>query len=209
MPGLVAILVLAGATVLTVGWVLPGGGRHEPPLTVTAGPLPVLPRQPPGPASPAAAPRAAPVSLRIPALGLTSGLLVLGQQPDGSLAVPPRGPHYDQAGWYRYSPAPGAVGPAVIVGHVDSQSGGPSVFYRLAELRPRDRVLVTAADGSVVVFAVDVVRRFAKTAFPTRLVYGNTAGPELRLITCAGAFDRRTGHYLDNVVVSASLVAGT
>jgi hypothetical protein len=39
------------------------------------------------------------------------------------------------------------------------------------------------------------------------LVYGNTDHAALRLITCGGPFDS-AGHYRDNVVVLASLVAG-
>jgi hypothetical protein len=152
------------------------------------------------------APVATPMRVVIPAIGVGSDLLSLGQAADGSLAAPPPGPHYDQAGWYRYSPRPGAVGPAVIVGHIDSKSGGPSVFFRLGELRPHDRIDVTRADGTVAVFAVDDVRRFHKADFPTQLVYGNTDHAALRLITCGGPFDRTTGHYLDNVVVTASLV---
>jgi sortase (surface protein transpeptidase) len=147
-----------------------------------------------------------PVRLEIPAISVRSPLLELGQAADGSLEVPQPGPHYDEAGWYRYSPTPGALGPAVIVGHVDSAHGGPSVFYRLGALRPHDRIRVTRADGTVAVFAVDDVQRFAKAAFPTSLVYGNTSNAALRLITCGGPFDRHTGHYLDNVVVRASMV---
>jgi sortase (surface protein transpeptidase) len=149
---------------------------------------------------------AEPTEIAIPAIKVRSSLLQLGQAADGSLAVPPPGPHYDQAGWYRYSPKPGAVGPAVIVGHIDSKSGGPSVFFHLGDLKPRDTIDVTRADGSVAVFAVDDVRRFHKTDFPTQLVYGNTDHAALRLITCGGPFDRSTGHYLDNIVVTASLL---
>ena len=120
--------------------------------------------------------------------------------------MPQPGPDYDRAGWYRYSPTPGVLGPAIIVGHVDSAHGGPSVFFRLGELHPRDLVRVTRHDGTTAVFSVERVQRFAKRAFPTQMVYGNTDHPALRLITCGGPFDRRTGHYLDNVVVTASLV---
>jgi hypothetical protein len=148
---------------------------------------------------------AEPTAIAIPAIRVRSALLHLGQAGDGTLAVPPPGPHYDQAGWYRYSPRPGAVGPAVVVGHIDSKSGGPSVFFRLGDLKPHDTIEVTRADGSVAVFVVDAVRRFHKSDFPTQLVYGNTDHATLRLITCGGPFDRSTGHYLDNVVVTASL----
>jgi hypothetical protein len=152
-----------------------------------------------------ALPASVPTTLVIPAIHVTSRLLQLGQAADGTLEVPPPGPLYDRAGWYRYSPTPGAVGPAVIVGHIDSKQGGASVFFRLGELRPHDTIRVGRADGSVAVFSVDDVRRFRKSAFPTALVYGNTTNAALRLITCGGPFDSSSGHYLDNVVVTASL----
>jgi hypothetical protein len=151
-------------------------------------------------------PPSLPTVLAIPAIGVRSTLLHLGQTSAGLLEVPAPGPHYNQAGWYRFSPAPGSLGPAVIAGHVDSAAEGPSVFFRLGALRPHDTVLVTRADGSVAIFAVDKVRRFAKTGFPSQLVYGNTSNAALRLITCGGAFNRKTGHYVDNIVVLASLV---
>ena len=44
------------------------------------------------------------------------------------------------------------------------------------------------------------MQAFDKTRFPTDRVYGPTAGPELRLITCGGAFDAATGHYERNVI---------
>jgi sortase (surface protein transpeptidase) len=148
----------------------------------------------------------APVALKIPAIGVNSHVQLLGQNTDGSVQVPlPGSVHYNEAGWYRYSPAPGSLGPAIIVGHLDSMSG-PSVFFRLGSLRKNDTVLVTRADGSVAVFAVDEVRRYAKAIFPTQLVYGDTNHAALRLITCGGPIDPATGHYRDNVVVLASLV---
>jgi hypothetical protein len=38
-------------------------------------------------------------------------------------------------------------------------------------------------------------------------VYGPTPDPELRLITCGGALDHATRHYLSNVVVYATEVS--
>jgi hypothetical protein len=80
------------------------------------------------------------------------------------------------------------------------------VFYKLGDLEPRDRLLVTRADGQVAVFRVDEVGRYPKDDFPTALVYGETDYAALRLITCGGVFDRGTGQYLDNIVVFATLV---
>lgn len=147
-----------------------------------------------------------PRSLSIPAIGVRSEVQRLGLAADGTMEVPVPGPRYDDAGWYQHSPTPGELGPSVIAGHVDSAADGPSVFYRLATLRPRDEVRVTRTDGTVAVFAVESVHRYRKSRFPTGLVYGNTDHAALRLITCGGPIEADGGHYRDNVVVFASLV---
>jgi hypothetical protein len=149
-------------------------------------------------------PRGAPATLVVPTIGVHARLVRLGLNPDGTLEVPA---DYSVAGWYALGPRPGQTGAAVIAGHVDSRAG-PAVFYRLGELHPGSLVRVVWADGRDVRFTVYAIREFAKTAFPTELVYGRTRAPELRLLTCGGEFDSATGHYLDNVVVFARLRAG-
>ena len=109
--------------------------------------------------------------------------------------------------WYRYSPTPGSLGPAIILGHIDSAADGPSVFFRLGEMRRGDRIVVTRADGSIARFVVDAVQSFSKSAFPTQRVYGDIDHAGLRVLTCGGPFDSATGHYLRNIVVFASLSA--
>jgi hypothetical protein len=150
-------------------------------------------------------PRSKPVALDIPAIGVHSSLLFLGVNADGTVQVP-SGTSYDEAGWYKFSPAPGSLGPAVILGHVDSGARGASVFYKLGSLRPGNTVMVTRRDGSIAVFDVTGIRRYPKERFPTQLVYGDTDEAALRLITCGGSFDFSTGHYVDNIVVFATLV---
>jgi hypothetical protein len=56
-------------------------------------------------------------------------------------------------------------------------------------------------------FAVTKVVQYSKAAFPTQLVYGPTKTPSLQLVTCGGAFDYSTGHYLSNIVVFSHLVS--
>jgi hypothetical protein len=149
-----------------------------------------------------------PVALSIPAINVkSSGMLHLGQTAQGSLQVPPPGPDYNKVAWYRNSPTPGSMGPAVLVGHIDSKAEGPSVFFRLGDLHRGNLVHVTRADGSVATFRVDDVERFHKADFPTQLVYGNTDHAALRIITCGGPFDRDSGSYVDNTVVLASLIS--
>jgi sortase (surface protein transpeptidase) len=92
----------------------------------------------------------------------------------------------------------------VIAGHVDSRTG-PAVFYRLRELRPGDPVLVERADGTRLRFVVEATRSYPKDGFPTADVFGPVPSAALRLITCAGDFDRARGSYRDNLVVFARL----
>lgn len=138
--------------------------------------------------------------MSIPAVGIKTGpledLALLG---DGSLAAP-----HDpaRAGWFAAGAVPGEVGPAVIAGHVDSTTG-PAVFFDLRRVEPGDLVTVGLSDGSRSRFRVDRVVATAKKGFPTEAVFGPTPDAELRLITCSGPYDRRTG-YLDNTVVFAT-----
>lgn len=68
----------------------------------------------------------------------------------------------------------------MIYGHVDSAANGPSVFFRLGELRPGARVIVDRADGSRATFVVDEVHTYSKNDYPTRLVYGDIDHAGLR-----------------------------
>jgi sortase (surface protein transpeptidase) len=152
-------------------------------------------------------PASVPVSLQIPALGVSSKVMRLGLASDGTMQVPPLFGQPSGAGWYEYSPTPGQPGPSVIVGHVDTYRG-PSVFYRLGAARPGEEVDVGLADGTTAVFRVTGVREYSKSSFPSRAVYGPTGNAALRLITCGGDFDPATRHYLGSTVVFASLVSG-
>jgi sortase (surface protein transpeptidase) len=130
-------------------------------------------------------------------------LIRLGRAPDGTVEVPkPLG----VAGWYAPGTRPGDPGSAVIPGHVDSKRG-PAVFYRLRELRRGDEIRVKPTDGSWLRFVVVRTEQTLKQRFPTDEVYYPTLTPGLRLVTCGGEFDDRTGHYRSNIIVFAA--AGT
>ncbi|MEX5706999.1 class F sortase [Parafrankia sp. FMc6] len=160
---------------------------------------------PTGPAAAAPVPTLPPVvvtdptRVRIPAIGVDAAIVRLGLNADGSLAVPKK---WQEVGWYDRGPAPGALGPSVLVGHYDSTSG-PAVFYRLRALRAGDQIEVTSPTGLRTTFTVDRTEDTTKKAFPTDRVYGAVGRPELRLITCGGAFDEDTNHYLSNLIVYA------
>ena len=144
-----------------------------------------------------------PLRVLIPALGVTSHVMHLGLERDGSMEVPP-GAY--PVGWYDRGPTPGELGPAVLAGHVDWH-GDRGVFYGLQELLPGDPVIVYRADGGSATFAVDRVEAHEKDEFPTDEVYGSVPYAGLRLITCGGEFHEDTGDYEDNVIVFATLVA--
>jgi hypothetical protein len=151
---------------------------------------------------PAADPaRLAPAEVTVPRIGASSTLIPLGLAEDGALQTPPVSTPM-QAGWYALGPAPGEAGPAVIVGHVDGLRR-PGIFFRLGELVPGDEIVIRRADASLLHFIVTRISQVPKDRFPTDEVYGPTTGPELRLITCGGSFDRDARSYRDNLIVFA------
>lgn len=192
-----------------------GNGKHAAGRACPSprcGAAAAAPRAPVPGAAPVSGPvlaRSLPLSISIPAIGVSSRLLYVGLNPDGTIQVPPLDdpPLTNEAAWYKYSPTPGQPGPAIIEGHVDSASDGPSVFFRLGALAPGDLVDITLADHQVAVFRVTGVRLYPKDRFPTSVVYGNTDYAALRLITCGGSFDEQSRQYVSNVVAFASLVS--
>jgi LPXTG-site transpeptidase (sortase) family protein len=196
---LVAIGAFIVAHAVGAGSKLPPAAAQDIPRTVgTTVPFA------PNPAS-VAAPLAAstPMRIEIPAIGVNAPVMRLGLDPDGTIQVPPLSDH-NLAGWYDRSVTPGASGTSVILGHVDDYAGA-SVFFNLKNLRKGQVVDVVRADGETAVFAVDGVQKAAKTNFPTSDVYGNVPYPALRLVTCGGPFNAKTGSYLDSIVVYAHL----
>jgi sortase (surface protein transpeptidase) len=152
-------------------------------------------------------PASVPTTIDIPAIKVHSEVISIGQDADGTLAVPQPGPDLNKAAWYDGSVTPGQDGPSVIEGHIDSVYG-PSVFFQLGAIRPGNTIGITRADNSRMTFTVNAVRAYAShAAFPTEEVYGADLGhPTLRLITCSN-FDESTGHYVGNTVVFAHLTA--
>jgi len=146
--------------------------------------------------------RSVPVHLSIPAIGLSDSLSEVGLNKNGTVQVPTK---WAVPGWFRLGPSPGQKGSAVILGHVDSVHG-PAAFFRLASLRPGNKVSVRLADGQTVRFKVIGLRMYLKSKFPNHLVYGARSYSALQLVTCGGTFDSGTHHYLSNLVVFTELV---
>jgi Sortase domain len=144
----------------------------------------------------------APMQVSIPSVGINAPIVRLGLNADRTVEVPAS---FGLAGWYQGSAVPGEAGkPTVILGHVSS-TAGPAVFYALKTVQRGASVWVLRADGAWVRYVIDSVREFPKTHFPTKLVYAPHRGTTIRLVTCGGAFDHSTGHFVDNIVAFGHL----
>lgn len=144
-----------------------------------------------------------PISLRIPSLNIDTPFSgSLGLNSAGEVEVPEG---YEEVGWYKYGPTPGQLGPAVVLGHVDSYTG-PAIFFYLGQLNPGDDVFIDREDGTTAHFEVTLLERYKQDDFPTSKIYGNIDHAGLRLITCSGTYIKGTQRYTHNLVVFARLV---
>lgn len=198
--------------------------RPAPLRPLPATPAPVTPVTPvtPAPVAPAPAapspsrtapaarpavdplPPSDPVRLRIPAVGVDAPVARLALDAAGALQPPPDD-NPVLAGWYAEGTAPGAVGTAITAGHVDTRVG-PGIFHRLGSVRKGATIEVIRADLRTAVFTVYAVESYDKKNFPDKKVYGPSARPEIRVITCGGGYTKKSG-YQSNVVVFAALTA--
>ena len=162
---------------------------------------PALPR--PGRSSAALPPvegRAAPVRLTVPSVGLEVAIDPVAITRDGQMEIPEQP---DRAGWYRHGPAPGSpAGSVVVAGHVDTTTG-PGAFLALARVEEGAEVVVELDDGTRTAYRIVGGESVAKTDLAVDEIFRREGDPVLRLVTCAGDWSPRTGHYTDNLVVTA------
>ena len=168
-------------------------------IPVAATPTPVSPAAP----RTIALTKSEPTHLKIESVGIDAPIDPVGKQADGTMETPPL--FANLTGWYKFSPTPGEMGPSIIVGHIDTYKG-PSVFYKLKDLKAGDMISVTRQDGKSVKFQVNGLEQFDQNNFPTEKVYGNIQHAGLRLITCGGTYDKKSQKYSHNTVVFATMV---
>ncbi|MFD5770955.1 class F sortase [Streptomyces sp. NPDC127049] len=221
MPTVFWTLVLV-ALVAFVGPRMSGPDANPPHRTATSAPseppLAAAPKpgsdagtaHPASPSPPSAArgpamPRSAPVRLTIPDIGVSAPFTELKIGSSGALDPPPAD-DTNLVGWHAAGISPGERGTALVAGHLDTATA-PAVFARLGELDPGDTFEVARADGTTAVFLVESVESFRKNDFPDQRVYADTPAALVRLITCAGPYDRAAKDYTENLVVFAHLHA--
>ena len=145
---------------------------------------------------------APPTRLLVPSINVNAAVEQVGVDAQGRMGVPSQA---SNVAWYKLGSAPGDVGDAVIAGHLDWTSG-PAVFWYLGRLRRGDAITVVRADGSSARFVTDSSTTVPYDS-PTDRLFTRDGPPSLTLITCAGAWDRQRGTYLQRLVVHATLAA--
>lgn len=201
----VAVLGIAVAVGVPAGWQLtrePAAAgapleRALPAAPGTAIAPPVTTRD----AAPAAVrPQPAPVRLTVAAVGVDAPVEAVGVRRDGQMALPD---DVDRLGWYRFGPAPGGAGSAVLAGHVDDVEQGLGALAPLRTAQPGDEVVVTDAAGTAGRWQVVSREVVEKRVLPLDRIFARTGPPRLVLVTCGGPFLPEVGSYRDNVVVVA------
>lgn len=205
----VAAIAAGTATLAGAGWwwqraqPRPNVGVDTVAALATPGPAPSSPGQV-VPVQAAELPSVAavirPVRVRIERLGVSARVVPVGVDAAANVVIPAS---VDTVGWYRFGPGLGDPGSMVITGHVDSAAQGAGAFGRLSDLDPSDKIVVTGSDGRNATFAVVGREEYPKAAIELDRYFTTTGPSRLTLITCGGPFNKATGHYRDNVVVTA------
>jgi sortase A len=151
---------------------------------------------------------ALPASIAIPAISVDAKVEDLGLAAGDHMAMPTS---FTSVGWYKYGPVPGAIGTAVMYGHLDNGLGISGVFKNLSKLVPGDKVVVTDASGTTHTFVVDSLASYPYQAVPDSALEGLPAqagtpgetGAHLNLITCTGkwVYDSTEGMTYDHRLV--------
>lgn len=206
----VAVLVL----VLTACAAQPDGGDRDQPTDRPSrthpadtagggGAVPTVPVRPARDVPERAGPAA--TRLEVPALGIDVRVVPTGVDGSGQMELPTSS---EVAGWYRYGPAPGSgTGATVVAAHVDDeQKVGP--FARLPGIPQGTEVRVRTTDGAMHNYTVTTVQEEPKTQVALDAVFDRSGPPRLVLVTCGGAWDAAADSYTDNIVVTATPLAG-
>lgn len=145
------------------------------------------------------------LAIKIDAIGVNIPLTTTTLGKNRELLVPA---NPNTAGWYKNGPQIGEAGTALITGHYDTVGRKPGIFYNLRKLNPNDIILVRRADGKIATYKIDKLASYPQNnTFPWNKVYSTSGPSSLRLITCDGEYNSKTGRYSRNLVVYASMIS--
>ncbi len=187
----------------------PGQGTAEAdsvpePTATPAAPALVPAAVPVRPATPQAAAAAVPVPTTLTVAGTSINMVVVpvGVAAGAAMELPEA---FDQAGWYRFGPAPGAAsGTAVIAGHIDTTSDR-APFSQLKTLAAGTAIEVGRREAPTLTYRVVSVELMAKDSFDGDSLFRRAGPHELKVVTCGGRWLDERMDYSDNVIVTAVL----
>jgi Sortase domain len=152
--------------------------------------------------APAAATDPAPRFLTVAGTTISMDIVEVSVTPDGAMEIPEA---FDEVGWYRHGPAPGAAaGAAVLAAHVDTTSD-LAPFSQLKSLAAGTRVTVDREGAPALNYRVVSVDLMAKDRFDGAALFRRDGPHELKLVTCGGRWLDEKLDYSDNVIVTAVL----
>jgi hypothetical protein len=124
----------------------------------------------------------------------------------GQMEIPANIHH---VGWWQDGAAPASrTGTTLLFGHINYTGQGNGAFYELAQAGDGkqsitgDLVTVRTAGGKTYTYRIVRVQRMLKAQLPTS-IFTQAGGRKLVMVTCGGALDAKTHHYVDNIVVTA------
>jgi LPXTG-site transpeptidase (sortase) family protein len=164
---------------------------HVSGRAVAASPVPASsPPAPAGSLAPAKGPFV-PSRLMIRRLQIDAPIEVKGIDSHNRMEAP------DQpldAAWYRFTTMPGAGGNAVFSGHLDAESIGPAIFWRLTQLKPGDVIEIVSPQSTELRYRVTQTWDYPVATIPMKAVLYPGGGDQITLITCSGHYKPGTGY---------------
>ena len=140
-----------------------------------------------------------PIKLTIPAIQLNSRIISVGVNAKGEMDVPSG--KTNNVGWYERGVVPGQTGTAVMDAHVFA------AFANLHSLAVGDDVYVDVADGSRLHFVVRAVKTHLLSELTPAMLFQQTDGRHLNLITCAGSLTLDRSTYDRRLIVYTELAS--
>jgi LPXTG-site transpeptidase (sortase) family protein len=138
-----------------------------------------------------------PDNLYIPAVRIHAIVEPVSISENGQMGVPQS---TDRVGYLSSGVLPGAIGNAIMDGHVDNYKG-PAVFFHLKKLKKGDRVIVDNYKGCHIQFVVESVEIFKTSEAPLQKIFGQVNESRLNLITCTGKYSRKRKEHEARLVV--------
>jgi len=142
-----------------------------------------------------------PANIAIPKLKIDARVVDVGITSRKNMGTPD---NYSEVGWYRYGPAPGNRGSAVMAGHVDNGLSLPGVFAELGNLAIGDDVYVSNRGGENLHFIVSKIDTYDYDSRDTD-VFTQSDGKFIKLVTCVGSWDSYIKTHDKRLVVTAEL----